>query len=204
MTRTKHMMIKINTPALAFTCILIIVFCIAAGSCSEGAIPRPYGYFRVDLPEHNYVRSHINDFPYSFDVSTVATSDIKNTEGEKYWMDIHYSMLNATIYCSYKTIHSDLFQLMEDTRNIVYKHSVRADAIAEIPYENKDKNVYGILYELTGNTASPAQFILTDSVRHFFRGALYFENVPNKDSIAPMVNYLQQDIVQLMESFAWK
>jgi gliding motility-associated lipoprotein GldD len=86
----------------------------------------------------------------------------------------------------------------------VYKHTVKAENIAEIPYENAEQKVYGILYELTGNTASPVQFVLTDSNKNFFRGALYFENVPNKDSIAPIVQYVQKDIVRLIESFEWK
>lgn len=195
---------KIKTPALVFTYILTILFCFVAGSCGDALIPRPYGYFRVDLPAHSYTRNDVNGFPYSFDISTAAVSQIKNAEGEKFWMDITYPALNATIYCSYKPVNSDLFNLVEDTRNIVYKHAVKADAIAEIPFENKESKVYGILYELEGNTASPTQFVLTDSIRHFFRGALYFESVPNKDSIAPMVNYVQQDIVRLMESFDWK
>ncbi|MHB9056531.1 MAG: gliding motility lipoprotein GldD, partial [Paludibacteraceae bacterium] len=87
---------------------------------------------------------------------------------------------------------------------IVYKHTVRADGITETPFENPGKRVFGILYELTGNTASPVQFVLTDSTKHFFRGALYFDNVPNKDSIAPMSEYVREDIVHMMESFEWK
>jgi gliding motility-associated lipoprotein GldD len=57
---------------------------------------------------------------------------------------------------------------------------------------------------LKGNTASNLQFTLTDSTRHFLRGALYFDNVPNKDSIAPIANYIRADMVRLMESFEWK
>ena len=93
---------------------------------------------------------------------------------------------------------------MEDTRKIVYKHSVRADGIGEKAYDHKEKNVHGILYDLKGNTASSVQFVLTDSSRNFFRGALYFNNIPNKDSIAPMSDYIREDIIHIMESFEWK
>ena len=71
-------------------------------------------------------------------------------------------------------------------------------------FQNPQKKVYGILYDLTGNTASSVQFVLTDSVHHFFRGALYFDNVPNKDSIAPMSDYIREDIVHMMETFEWR
>ena len=94
--------------------------------------------------------------------------------------------------------------MLEDTRKIVYKHSVRADGIAEKVFNHPEKNVHGILYDLKGNTASSLQFVLTDSTHHFFRGALYFNNVPNKDSIAPMAEYIREDVINLMESFEWK
>ena len=43
-------------------------------------------------------------------------------------------------------------------------------------------------------SASPLQFMLTDSVSHFFRGALYYDCIPNADSLAPVTRYLKQDI----------
>jgi gliding motility-associated lipoprotein GldD len=198
------MMMKIK-PGIQLTFFLLVfsVFLLTT-SCKETSTPRPYGYFRVDLPGHQYSGKALYGYPFSFEISEEARIVARNEPGEKYWLDIRYSTLNATIYCSYKPVHSDLFNLVEDTRNIVYKHLVKADDIAEISFENPDKKVYGILYELSGNTASPVQFILTDSINHFFRGALYFESVPNKDSIAPIAQYVQRDIVKLMESFEWK
>ncbi|HOV83979.1 MAG TPA: gliding motility lipoprotein GldD [Paludibacteraceae bacterium] len=175
-------------------------------SCNRKQTPRPYGYFRVDLPSTFYRMLDTLDFPYRFEISSNANVAIKKPKqvDEKYWIDINYPKLNATIYCSYKSIHGNFNSLSEDTRKIVYKHTVRADAIQEKVYENPSGKVYGILYELKGNTASPVQFVLTDSIRHFFRGALYFNNVPNKDSIAPMLDFVRKDIIRLMESFEWK
>lgn len=185
-----------------FTLLVLSVF--SLGGCKEKSTPRPYGYFRVHLPAHDYTVFNQNNYPYSFDFSKSATIEPRCEAGGQFWIDIRYPALNANIYCSYKSVQSDLLNLVEDTRKIVYKHSVKAYDIAEIPYEHPDKKVYGILYELSGNTASPVQFILTDSTKHFFRGALYFENVPNQDSIAPMSQYILQDIVRLMESFEWR
>jgi len=187
--------------------LFIVWICFVLGlfyGCNETAIPRPYGYFRVDLPAHEYTRLDSSSLPYSFDKSVIAHVIPRYKKGEEYWIDLQYPTLNASIYCSYKPVKSDLYNLLEDTRKIVYKHDVRADAIGETRFENKDKKVYGILYDLSGNTASSVQFALTDSAKHFFRGALYFENVPNKDSIAPMSAYVRQDVLQLMESFEWK
>ncbi|MDP4239140.1 MAG: gliding motility lipoprotein GldD [Bacteroidota bacterium] len=173
-------------------------------SCNKTAIPRPYGYFRVDLPAHAYRTIDTLNLPYRFDLPKNALLISRKAEGEMFWIDLYYPKLNASIYCSYKPVKGNLIDLLEDTRKIVYKHSVRADGIGEKVYDHPEKNVHGILYDLRGNTASSVQFILTDSTHNFFRGALYFNNVPNKDSIAPMANYIREDVIRIMESFEWK
>jgi len=184
----------------------VILICLISfvTSCSNSYIPRPYGYFRVDLPEHAYRKIDTLNLPYRFDLPLNVKLVSRKDEKNNYWIDLNYPKLNASIYCSYKPVKGDLIDLLEDTRKIVYKHSVRADGIGEKVFEHPEKNMYGILYEIKGNTASSVQFVLTDSTKHFFRGALYFNNVPNKDSIAPMSNYIQEDIVHIMESFEWK
>ncbi len=183
-----------------FFFLLIFVF----SACGKSYTPKPYGYFRVDLPEYSYNNFNSVNAPYTFDISSFAAVTTHNEAEKKFWIDIVYPELNATIYCSYFNINRNLQQLSEDSRRFVYDHSIKADGISERVYTNADEKVYGILYELKGNTASTAQFVLTDSVKHFLRGALYFENVPNKDSIAPMAEFVKKDIERMMESFRWK
>jgi len=192
---------KFNRP---FNIFLIICFTLSLYSCSKTSIPRPYGYFRVDLPVHTYRTIDTLNLPYRFDMPKNAKLIYRQAKDEMFWIDLYYPKLNASIYCSYKPVKGNLIDLLEDTRKIVYKHSVRADGISEKVFEHPDKKVHGILYDLKGNTASSLQFILTDSTRNFFRGALYFNNVPNKDSIAPMSNYIREDVIRIMESFEWK
>jgi len=187
-----------------FSTILIISIFVLLSSCEKTSIPRPYGYFRVDLPLHSYRTIDTLNLPYRFDLPKNARLINRKTAGESYWIDLYYPTLNASIYCSYKPVKGNLINLLEDTRKIVYKHSVRADGIGEKVFEHSEKNVHGILYDLKGNTASSVQFVLTDSTHNFFRGALYFNNVPNKDSIAPMANYIREDVIHIMESFEWK
>jgi gliding motility-associated lipoprotein GldD len=172
--------------------------------CTGNYTPRPYGYFRIELPEPHYSTLDTLQLPYSFEKSDAATIIARSAEGEKYWIDLVYPQLNASIHCSYKAVQGNLFALSEDARKYVYKHSVKADGIGETVFENPEKKIYGILYDLKGNTASSLQFVLTDSTKHFFRAALYIDNVPNKDSIAPVIEYLRKDVVQIMETFEWK
>ena len=173
-------------------------------SCGGNYSPRPYGYFRVDLPEPTYRMIDTLNLPYRFELSSYAVLKYREEPNEKFWIDITYPHLNAGVYCSYKPVQNNLFELTEDARKYVYKHSVKADGISERVFQNEDKRVFGLLYDLKGNTASSLQLVLTDSTKHFFRGALYFDNVPNKDSIAPMAEFIRQDMIHLMETFEWK
>jgi hypothetical protein len=55
-----------------------------------------------------------------------------------------------------------------------------------------------MLYEISGEAASSVQFYVTDSVRHFVRGALYFMETPNYAYLAPMISYNAVDIEHLI------
>lgn len=183
--------------------ILVIAACFIV-SCSNNT-PKPYGYYRIDLPKNEYIAFDSTFPPVHMEISKyskVVPQKSKNNLEE--YVDIVYPTLNGRIYCSYKEIKGDLYKLTEDSRNLVYKHTVRADAIIEKPFENPDEKVYGILYEITGNAASPIQFVLTDSVHNFLRGALYFNSVPNADSIAPVSAYVEKDLKHLIETIRWK
>lgn len=192
-----------SSAGLFLSFILIFGMICWSSSCRKAYIPRPYGYFRVYLPEHEYRMVDTLNLPYRFEMAKIAHVEPRTEEGERYWIDVKYPMLNASIHCSYKPVYGNLLELSEDVRRFVYTHVSRADGIAEDRIDFPEYKVYSILYGLRGNVASPVQFVITDSVHHFFRGALYFENVPNKDSIAPMVEYVHRDIIHLIETFEW-
>ena len=185
--------------------ILIAVFpLLCLNSCKKAYAPKPYGYVRIAIPDTAYHTFDSIGYPYTFHVSDNASVTPKIENNEHYWLDILYPQFKATIHCSYKPIQNNLYELSQESQKFVYKHAQMASAIPEQGYENPDLNVYGVLYEIQGNTASPYQFVLTDSTNHFFRGALYFNSAPNQDSLAPVIDYMRLDIIELIESFSWK
>mgnify|MGYP003307598342 CR=1 FL=1 len=171
--------------------------------CSKPRVPREYGYFRVFLPEHTYQATDNEGYPYRFEVSDFAQIHPVTQAGEKYWIDIVYPKLNAHIHCSYKPIQHNLGALSADAEEFVYNHSMKATSIPEQEYADDSERVYAVMYHLEGNTATPTQFYITDSTQHFFRGALYFNCIPNQDSLAPMIEYLREDITHLIETIRW-
>ncbi|NLA24678.1 MAG: gliding motility lipoprotein GldD [Bacteroidales bacterium] len=170
-------------------------------SCKQNYTPKPYGYFRIDLPKKEY-KKHESEMPFSFEVPNYAF--VINDSINKEWSNIDFPLNNARIYMTYKNVENNFSILSEEAREFVYKHTVKADAIKESYYGNEDEKVYGILYDIKGNAASSVQFFLTDSTKHFVRASLYFNNVPNKDSLAPVIEFIREDIVHLIETFAWE
>lgn len=154
----------------------------------------------------------VNHGPYSFAMSKSAVLVSREHEHESGWINIDYPSLNMTVHCSYKAVQGfrdaqhqgNLPQLTADALDFVYKHSVKANSIPEQAFMNPGKHVYGVYFELEGNTASPCQFFLTDSTHHFFRGAVYNNCRPNADSLAPVHAFIRNDMRVLMESFEWR
>lgn len=170
-------------------------------SCSDQvATPRPRGYFRIDFPEKTY-KLYDGKCPFKFEIPTYSFL----TKSETYcWYNIYFPNYKATIYLTYRSINNDLDTLLYDAHNFAYKHTIKADAIEESVFEKDSLNVFGSLYNIKGNVASQLQFFVTDSTDHFMRGSLYFDVRPNKDSLAPVVNFIRTDIEHLMESLEWK
>ncbi len=190
-----------KTRILTYISVIALSVLFFSTGCKKKYTPKPRGFFRIDLPEKKY-KNLAKDYPYSFKYP-VSASIIQN-ETKKYWINIEYPDLGGKIHISYMKIEGNLDNIINDTRKLAYKHTVKADAINEKVFLRPEKNVYGILYEIEGNAASSVQFFLTDSINHYLRGALYFNCKPDKDSLAPVINFVKEDIIVLMESLEWK
>lgn len=178
-------------------------FCLALGllsSCGSPPVPKPEGYPRIEFPPKAY-RLLDTAIPYSFEMPVYATFQIRE---DGLGQDLLIPQHRATIYLSYYNRPGALDTLFEEARSLAYKHTIRADAIEELFYENSNAMVYAMLYRISGDVASAVQFYATDSVRHFLRGALYFYCPPNADSLAPAVDFYSEDIVHLLETLEWR
>lgn len=184
----------------------ILLFLVLLASCMNDTspIPRRKGYFRIALPEKTYTRYN-DECPFTFEYPTYAKVLPDNDPtAEPCWLNIAFPSLRAKIYLSYKPVNGNLPQLIEECRAFAVKHEVKATAINEKDWTNRQDRVYGLIYDIEGDAASNMQFYLTDSTTSLVRGALYFYSVPNKDSLAPVLKYIKQDIYHLVETFKWK
>ena len=179
---------------------IIFVFTALLAACQqEEATPKPKAFLRLEYPPHTYEPLQTN-LPFSFEKSKYARFTVKSDTT----FDLQYPGMKASIYMTYSPVHNNLKQLLKDAEKLSYKHTVKADGFTHRDFINESKHVYGRLTLVTGNAASPLQFYLTDSSQHFATGSLYFYAVPNYDSIRPPLEYLEEDIRRLMETWQWK
>ena len=179
---------------------------ISAWSCQQHYSPKPRGYFRIEFPEKEY-HPFSAGCPYTFDIPVYATMEPDNSaDAQPCWMDVHFPQFNARIHLSYMPVSSpaNFNELVEDARTFAFNHTVKATAIDQQRIRYPEAGVYGLKYEISGNTASNIQFFVTDSAHHYLRGALYFHEKPRLDSIQPVLEFIKADIDTLIGSLQWK
>ena len=185
--------------------IIVFLLSMALTSCEQEYNPKPRGYFRIEVPEKKYQMFKTEDCSFSFEVPTYAQV-IKDTlqSAEPCWYNVEWTKYKGTLYLSHKSVNNDLSRYINDSQTLSMKHIVKASGMHEEEINEPGKNVYGFYTFVKGNTASAVQFYLTDSSKHFVRGALYFYAIPNPDSIAPVLSFVEEDVKHLVETFSWK
>lgn len=179
-------------------------------ACNSDYTIKPRGYYKIALPVKSYQVFDKPGFPYSFEypgygVIVQDTSFFEQQPENPYWINIDFPQFNSRIYLSYKDVRRNKFDsLVNDAYTMSYKqHTYKASAIEPQPFTTPS-GVEGVYFTLKGNTATSNQFFVTDTVRHFLRGALYFDATPNEDSLQPVNDFLKKDLQHLINTIRWK
>jgi gliding motility-associated lipoprotein GldD len=167
-------------------------------SCSENQQPKPKSFLALDYPVANYSKV---DFQSNFRTQINTNSELVFTQSG--WSRLMYPRLKAVINITYRKVDGNLKELFLESEKLTFSHTIKADGISAIPFENRGNRTFGKLFEVTGDAASNIQFHLTDSLNNFVTGSLYFQVQPNFDSIEPALDYIRKDIVILMEQLEW-
>lgn len=191
---------------------LLLVFPLLWLSCSEAPTARPDAFMRIGLPSTDNYAPLKESAPFGLDINAEAEVIVKDVlaeegneevrEGE-YWLDVVYPTVLSTVQFTYKPVDNNLEALVRDAQQLAYKHTVKASGMREQFFEYRDKKVYGLYYELSGASATTTQFYATDSTEHFLRGVLYHYSPPNADSLAPVTQFMREEILQMISTLNW-
>ncbi|WPP48591.1 gliding motility lipoprotein GldD [Catalinimonas niigatensis] len=175
-------------------------------ACSSDYVPKPKGYNRINLPPHDYV--NLSDtLPYQFEFSKYAEiHEDTSYNAEPYWLNVYYPQHQANIQLTYKDIDDSeekLETLLEDSYRLTANHQVKAAAIEE-RILGTPSGKRALIAELKGEVPSQFQFYITDSTKHFLRGALYFRTATQNDSLAPVIEYIKLDMIHMLNTLHWE
>lgn len=199
--RTIFLLVKITISLLA------LVFLVS--SCNSDFTPKPKGYYKIDFPEKAYQTFDKPGYPYAFEYPTYATVVKDSTffgdaTENPWWINIEFPQFNGRIYISYKDIGQHLFDtLVKHAFILTGKQSAKAYSIDDSLMVTPN-GINGLFFSVGGDVATANQFYLTDSTKHFLRGAMYFDATPNADSLGIVNAFLLQDMRHLINTFRWK
>jgi hypothetical protein len=189
-------------PMLRLLSLLMPILLLLCTSCRQSFTPKPEGYLRIDYPKNPISCMKI------WSISTLRypntpwwrlTADPADTKGGSMWL-----FPSSTVKYTLVTNRSgNLTAYITDCRELVYKHTVKARKLRKHLLYTGSKGAFGMVYDLKGDVASAVQFFITDSTDHFL-GILYFNVRPNRDSLNPVIEFLREDIIHLIETTRWK
>ena len=178
-------------------------------ACNSGYTVKRKGFFAIDFPKHEYQVYDKPGFPYTFEYPVYAkvvqdSTFFEATPENPYWINVDFPRFNAKIYISYKEIGKNRFDdLVKDAFTLTYKNTPKATEIRDSLMRTK-MGITGIFFHVGGEAATAKQFFVSDSVKHFLRGALYFDATPNEDSLSVVNDFIQADMNHLINTLKWR
>ncbi|MEN9700288.1 MAG: hypothetical protein RLZZ301_1486 [Bacteroidota bacterium] len=186
---------------------LLVVACLALFSCNDdNPVPKPSTYLRTDFPDHAY-RTYSSPGAYSFQLANLyMPKSFEQNKSNYSIQEIDLGPLNGTLFLYYLRIpnRDSLPEIINFANDKVDEHKIMADQILDVQIRAPKNHVYGTFFELKGNVATNFQFYLTDSTQHFLRGEVLLNCRPNYDSLRPTLQYLKEDLLQLVNHLEWK
>lgn len=213
---------------IIYKTLFLVIIAAVLINCNSDYTSKKNGYFKINLPQKNYIIFAEPGIPYSFEYPAYARITTDSTYFEtnpenKYWRNIDFENFNAKIFLSYKKVggkalykiklangtykdslgNNEYDKMINDAFNLTNKNEDIATSKKDSLFKTKN-NITGLLFKLNGNVATQRQFFMTDTTQHFLRGALYFYAPPNSDSLKPVVDFIQADIDHMISTFKWK
>ncbi|MEI2740562.1 MAG: hypothetical protein V9F01_17445 [Chitinophagaceae bacterium] len=193
-----------------FLIVLITGSQVFIGCNSDYSVGKKKGFFHIDFPEKKYQAFDQPGYPYTFEYPVYAKVSKDSTffddKAGDWWVNIDVPQFAGRIYISYKSIGgaNNFDSLVSDGFKMAYKQHVDVSTGINDSLMQTPNGVEGVYFSLGGNTATANQFFLTDSVKHFLRGALYFDATPNADSLGIVNEFLKKDLQHLINTLKWK
>src|SRR3954469_11253885 len=124
----------------------LLFFVIIFASCNSPYLPKPRGYYKIELPPKAYKSFDKPGFPYSFEYPVYSniiqdTSFFEEKPENPYWINIDFPRFNGRIYISYNIIGG------KTTFKVKNKQGQYVDSIGFNKVEQLVKGSYDLTYK---------------------------------------------------------
>ena len=193
-------MLEFTKKAIRINVCFCLLICLSLLACNKNYKPKPKGYNYINFPERSYASITIKN-KYSFEKNTQTSVEQNDSYG---WLNLLYKNYDAEILITHKYIkkENDLTSFINESYKLTNKHNKKASSIKETHIKTKN-GLNAIIIDLKGEVPTQFQFITTDSVNHFLRGALYFQVATKNDSLAPIIEYIKKDMIHILNTLEW-
>ena len=188
-----------------FWAFIAIVGCTGSHDTHNTHVPRPRGYFRIQLPDTAVQNVHTPWdmlLPVSTHTLISYPQDSTATDANSRWINIDYPMLNATVYCTYYAT-PQRHRLLEAIGNRYERIALNARGGKMPQVILLQDTLQGIAHQIflsERNNVVPFQFLSTDSATFLFSGAAYFHGDMNPDSVAPAIDIVESDMLNMLQN----
>lgn len=183
---------------------LLFLAMMLLSGCAEDPVPKQKGFHRIEFPQRIYSTYAKSGCPYTFEYPKLG--NISYNDPDPCWMDIYFKPFDCNWHFTYRPLKGSREQRskeFEEYRKLIYKHTVKATQIRESQLETP--RLRGTLFEVYGNVPTSAQLFLTDTAnRHVLEVSFYFFTAVKNDSLAPVIQYMKEDLLHLAESVEWE
>jgi gliding motility-associated lipoprotein GldD len=192
--------LEFTKKAIRINVCFCLLICLPLLACNKNYKPKPKGYNHINFPERSYTPITIKN-KYSFEKNTQTSVEQNDSYG---WLNLLYKNYDAKILITHKYIEkeNDLISFINESYKLTNKHNKKASSIKETHIKTTN-GLNAIIIDLKGEVPTQFQFITTDSVNHFLRGALYFQVATKNDSLAPIIEYIKKDMIHLLNTLEW-
>lgn len=191
---------------------LLIAIMFGFFACQEISFtPKPRAYPKIEYPEKSFLPFDEDycAFTFQYPAYTEIQKDsvfFEESPLHPCWFDLYYPDFDSRIYFTYYPIGDakSFEELKSDAFELADWHNKKANYIDEFLIDRPEEGVHGFVFNIDGPAASPFQFYLTDSVAHFLRGSIYFNVKTQTDSLAPLIEFVKEDALKIIETLEWK
>ena len=141
---------------IATMALLTAVLLLASCHLRDNVLPKPRGYFRIDLPDTGYVvLDSLERYRFEYPQYAVITNDPYSPQ-EKNWINVEMPVFKASIHITHKNIEGNLGQYLDDVHTMVTKHLQKANGMRDSLIVNDKHLTLPNLINLTRNNLSYA------------------------------------------------